>query len=1722
MPIQFLLTPILGGLLTVGQAILVAGSFVYQRNQQRRLERQLADQRDAALGQDVRPTNASAPIGIHYGYGSTTGIRVFGSTDPDFTNHALPVTARGVSFGSIPNTTGTKNEFAIIQDVIGFDGMTEIVDFEIDEQDRTADQFQNSHRLNIYYDGGVADPLAFNNADGIANTAVFEDLSYATGVFRLNREDPQFSGFPTIRYYYRGKRVWDPREAGQSSSDPSTWTFSNNTSLVLLDYLTNADYGLGVPLAQIDLPGFRAAANVGDAVVQTGATVGGRVYGTTTTRDIRRHEFNGTLSSGVNHQQNIEEIVNTIPGGILIYTAEGRYKLVVPDSTRTRSAQSVRTLNTRDLTTEVNITYPSTRDKLNQATVSYANASQDFADDTITYPNNTTTALQNTLTDYLVEDNNTVLVTAVELPGIGSRYHAANFALSLVEQTRLKTYTFSVTSQHIDLEPGDVIQVQVPQQEFDDYVRIQSAQVDRRSGVINISAVEFDLADDLTTGTFVWKTEDNETITPREVFDFSVPAPVLAAPTITLGSGSLNQVQLSWTDGSSGEAAIVEYIVEYKLAADIAYTVAGTTVYPIESLLHSPVIDGLYDYRVRARTRDGRLSPTSNVQRVLYTVTPIAGELVYRFHENAVTMDPGAPTGMNGTGGGWMVSSDNPHWQAVTTSNPVGATREVTDFAVTGTAGTVTTQTADVMQQHSVAVSGVPGREMSFPAVPEVTTFTTTGNAANVTGLPALQEQWNIRTTGRSDGNTGTNEDFYIYLTGNSAASSGFTQYTGSTTVSANTPYAWRIDFGTNGLLFSNSTTFTTVAGSASFNNVVSTGDNISIASLVTAGLTEETLTASEFVTRFRARNSFPLTGGRDQLLDVAVDGNHVVFVGRRPASSVDFQVPSATTGGAQFRPFQLTPGQSLTLEFGTYAEPSTVRIDIPTASISATFTLTNGLTSATALRNDLLTQVQANTAITGAFTVTSEMGNVGMLTAVPYIRFTGLQQIDHATSATFNNGGGNLTGSELGTITEGATGDQSTSVRITYDSTLIPSFQDIALGAQATGNDIAGVMATMIDGHGELSATRLASPGSETRTLQPLFDNTLSPDFIGSLSVRSTWAQTTLPADVGLNIATGTVMFLYSGTRPTSPNEGRWALYEVTSVTGNVASVNVLSSRSTPSVSIDREVYYNRDVNDFVFADTFGLVQITVDTAGPITNAPTVAITQAGTTSSPPTFTVTTVQEGRADTSQGGVFTSFRVLQAGTAVGMGGSFESNVTGVAVLNTLRDYITTNLTGFSAAVANNQLTVTNPSASATDDVTITIIAGTNSTGTTGLNNLAVSRTLTTQGVAAFTAGTNASVEVFSGTMSLGTVAVGTSNNTQIANAVRALFNASSDWTVGPVSATDSFTLTSTFNGPTPVPSITTTPGATSDSNMVLTPGTLDVELTTTEDGRQVQTIGDLTQITITVGTSTDVVDLPSGANTATVRDTLINSINTVVGQYAAELSGTNVRATGMMAGALDNITMAVTRVGTNGTIAIVRTEVVDGMDGGEDLTNADWQYFVINQEVRVDDDTVTMDTNNDIMVRRGLINDVTTLIAETNIAQSGTLAGLTTPASATTTTTGTRASQFVVQGSISGYILNTSGGTTSSIDVVAEYSTDGGTTWTVGGDSFGLQVTNVATPSQFWATHQLSFTITATPSTTYMWRGRLRQSPTSANNVPSLTNHAGNIAMRLLILEELTA
>ena len=1728
--VGFLGTTLFAGI-TVGQALIIAGSAIYQRNQQRRLEGQLAASRDAALGQDIRPTNASEPILIHYGYGETTGIRVFGSTNTDFTNHLLSTTARGQMFGQIDNATGTKNEFAIIQDVIGFEGMNSIIDFEIDEQDAGSDPFTGYHRLNTYLDGGVADPLAFNNHPDIDNTATFDGLSYATGVYRLNREDPQYSGFPTVRYYYEGKRIWDPRDTNQVQSDPSTYTFSNNSVLVLLDYLVNGNYGLGVSLTQIDLPGFITAANIADQVVQSDVTIGGRVFGSDTTRDVRRHEFNGSINSGANHQQNVEEIVNSIPGGILIYTAQGRYKMVVPDSINSAATQSVATLTTRDLINEVSVAYPSTRDKLNQVTITYANASQDFAADTITYPNRTTPALTTQLDAYLVEDNDTQLITAIELPGIGGRYHAANTALAMVAESRLKNYMFNITSQHINLEPGDIVRVVSPQQELDDFVRIQSARVNRNDGTIDVVAVEFDLDTVNNTGTFVWKTEDNETITPREVFDFSIPAPILLQPTLEEGTEVANRVFLQWVDGSNGDAAISEYIIEYRLLSETTFTVAGTTIVGIEQFYHTPVIDGSYVYRVRARARDGRLSPFSNVHNIIYTSTPVTGlvgETVYRFHENAVTDDPGAPTGIDGLGGDWLAESDNPHWEAVAISRRNDSVAEVTDFAITGTAGVQSTSVTDEMQEHTISVSGVSGERVEIPAIPEVTEFTTAGNSANVVGLPALQEQWLIEATGISEGADEFPEEFYIYLTGNTppvggtrASNPQIPPNGQSLVVDLDLPATFDFQGDRDFAFLVEETPGGTLGNWLFVNRTIEMAAATNIAEFAAAIDTATLSAVGRFPGATISNVSITATGIR---FTITITTTHGLG-----------ELRGVARGAGQA--FAFIPAGQVAL-FGVLDAQSSLDIALPLENINENILLTNGLTTDVQLRDSLLASLQANTVITDEFTVSSEMGNVGSLTNVPYVMLVANDNQDHSIGVTFNaEVGGDLTGSEFGAVTGDITSSVSTEIRIDYDSSFTPSFQDIIIGPAINGGEIATTLQSMIDGHGGLTAVQLPN-GPTTNEINPgVFDGTLTGTPRNSFNTTgggtTSWSQTVINTSaVGSQFTVGGYMFLYQGTRPTNSSEGSWGFYRINSFTGTSYNVSRLGSRGVINNdgSFVMSESFSPDIVPIIVS-TPGRVQITVDQVGNFAE-PTITITENGSTNRLPEFVVSTTREGRLSDTSGGVFTNYIITQAGTQIATG-SFGSNQSGTTILNTLRSALTQ--AGITSVInGGTTLVVTNPVANAEDDIVIAIVAGVNSMGETGNNNLIISRTVVTTSVNAFFAGQDGSVVVRSGTVTLGTINTGGLSTTQIANAIRALYLADANWNVGIVT-NSSFSLTSTFVGPDPAPSFTTNVGLRADLFGNETPGTLDVTLTTINDGQNILTIGNLTELTISIGSLTSTVTLPSGANIPQIANALANAIVLNVPDYGANINGATVRAISLITGDRDDITVTVTEVGSNGTVGVVRSLITAGSFGTLDLTNADWTYFVINQEIRVDDDTVDMVTmggvDNVLQVRRGLINDVQTWDdASSFVGPNPNNAANTEFAYFTESfTSGSRTSQAIFQFSaVSGMNFDFQSVNGVSVFYSLGLSTDGGTTFTTVGltSAFGFQITSPSTTrTQFRTVLPVSGSMmfNLTPSTEYWLRiGRIfRDDTTNSFILPPAAADANAFVVNSLLIEELT-
>ena len=83
---------------------------------------------------------------------------------------------------------------------------------------------------------------------------------------------------PNFLFLVRGKKLFNPRDPSQVSSDPSTWLYSANAALALATWLTDADGGQQ-PWSNINLDYLRAAADICDEKV-------GRKDGSTESRYI--------------------------------------------------------------------------------------------------------------------------------------------------------------------------------------------------------------------------------------------------------------------------------------------------------------------------------------------------------------------------------------------------------------------------------------------------------------------------------------------------------------------------------------------------------------------------------------------------------------------------------------------------------------------------------------------------------------------------------------------------------------------------------------------------------------------------------------------------------------------------------------------------------------------------------------------------------------------------------------------------------------------------------------------------------------------------------------------------------------------------------------------------------------------------------------------------------------------------------------------------------------------------------------------------------------------------------------------------------------------------------------------------------------------------------------------------------------------------------------------
>ena len=463
---------------------LAAGASVYQAQLQRRAARK--QRREAASRVlEIRNTGSGHPIPIAYGLCAVEGIEVFANTADKYQTGPT-----GASQGTLPTKNkGKHNEYLLAQHVLSagdFDGLINVL---VDDKPISGSSISEYSRVQVEV-GGTANAMATAFHAERTATDKFTGLTFLTGVFRLKPKDPQFSDRPRTLVVFRGRKLLRILNSNRVSAGRR---YSNNSALVLFDYLTNSTYGPGTSADDWDLPALKAAADRCAVMVQgaspdiatdtyppavnmiegtgyatyaeayavTGLTgVGGlgddTVKGTDLSGvELSRYEFNGAIHSTSDFHAAIETIKETMPGAQFFRSLEGKFKLVVPNARRTAAQQSVGTIDDSVLVEAVEWRYVDAENRTNAFTASFLNANREFANDDITFPREGSAAWMS----LQAADDGVVIREEAGIEGANNLYHATSIAANYVLMSRRRQITCRCKPIALAYEPGDIVQV---------------------------------------------------------------------------------------------------------------------------------------------------------------------------------------------------------------------------------------------------------------------------------------------------------------------------------------------------------------------------------------------------------------------------------------------------------------------------------------------------------------------------------------------------------------------------------------------------------------------------------------------------------------------------------------------------------------------------------------------------------------------------------------------------------------------------------------------------------------------------------------------------------------------------------------------------------------------------------------------------------------------------------------------------------------------------------------------------------------------------------------------------------------------------------------------------------------------------------------------------------------------------------------------------------------
>lgn len=628
--------------------IVAAVSFAYsymqgkkQKERMRKMQEEADRRADAAKGFQIATDGESKSLSIVYGRAKIAGSRVYHNTF-----NSVSYTAPTSDFNQFGSTamSGEKHEMLVIQQALCFGGINRAVWADVNDVDYSERTINGTALLRVCPSGGIVDPVMSNTDPARAN-AFFTNTAYATCVFRLNRDEPQYNGVPNVAFYVEGLKVRDILLSAGVYSLSSTYSYTNNPALCILDYLLNPVYGRGLSVSDIDLPSFYKAARISEEVVRTDATRGGKYWThSSESQHIKRFECNIVLDSSASIRDNIEKMLEAMDMAELIWT-EGTYKLLLNYPTKyttgTYAMDDVVQYSTGNVSQlyrskvngntalptdtnywatdvaipitdddimlgeEFSATWPNAQSRYNKVKCRYLNEANDFKEDTAFWP-----PLSSPLrAAMLSEDNGVALETELFEDAVTDYYHATAKAENRCRDSRFSVlYKMVLSPRLIDIEPNAILQItstvfNVP----GELVRVTSVAI-KQNGTVAIEGERF------SAEVLAWNMTDTEVIPAKNITNFAVEQATNLVFSADNRLMSNSPGILSWTHAN--DVRVNNYKIYFTTAiadfinANTSWEFLGESKVNSFSLPQIPA--GVYVLAVVAQTNGGILADQFN------------------------------------------------------------------------------------------------------------------------------------------------------------------------------------------------------------------------------------------------------------------------------------------------------------------------------------------------------------------------------------------------------------------------------------------------------------------------------------------------------------------------------------------------------------------------------------------------------------------------------------------------------------------------------------------------------------------------------------------------------------------------------------------------------------------------------------------------------------------------------------------------------------------------------------------------------------------------------------------------------------------------------------------------------------------------------------------------------------------------------------------------------